>query len=114
MNNITLLFIFYLTSLIYISIDIFIILKNNLLDKDLFYCLVSTYILNISMTLYFFYFNNLTFSLLNSLILMIMSFILLLDLKRVLKRTPLLSLPYFLFTIMLFSNIVTQFLALAH
>lgn len=113
MNNYTLLFVFYLISIFYIAIDIFIILKKDALDKDLIFCLFATYILNISMSLFYFYFNNLLYSLLNSLFLMIISFILILDIKRVLKKTPMLSLPYFLFTIILFSNIVNQFLTLA-
>jgi len=114
LNNTTLLFGFYLISIIYIAVDIFIVLKKDALDKDLIFCLFATYILNISMSLFYFYFYNLLYSLLNSLFLMVMSFLLLLDLKRVLKKTPLLTLPYFLFTICLFGNIVNQFLCLAH
>ena len=114
MNNNTLLFIFYIVSVIYIAIDVYIVIKKNLLNNDLIYWLITTYILNISMSLFYFYFNNLIYSLFNSLFLMVISFFLILDLKRVLKRTPILSLPYFLFTIMLFSNIVNQFLYLNH
>ncbi len=114
MNNVTLLFIFYLFSVIYVCIDVFIILKKDALDKDLLFCLFSAYILNLSMTLFYFYFNNLVYSLINGLFLMAISFVLLLDLKRVLKKTPILYLPYFLFTITLFSNIVNQFLSQAH
>ena len=113
MNSTTLLFIFYLVSVIYISIDIFIILKKDILDKDLFFSLFASYILNLSISIFYFYYNNLAYSLLNSLFLMIISFLLLLDLKRVLKKTPILSIPYFLFTIILFSNIVNQFLLLS-
>jgi len=85
LNNTTLLFGFYLISIIYIAVDIFIVLKKDALDKDLIFCLFATYILNISMSLFYFYFYNLLYSLLNSLFLMVMSFLLLLDLKRVLK-----------------------------
>ena len=113
-NNITLLFIFYITSIIYIAIDIFLVVRKDLIDKDLLFCMFSTYIFNLSLNLFYFYFNNLTYSLLNSLFLMVTSFLLILDLKRVLKKTPLLSLPYFLFTIVIFSYIVNQFLILAH
>lgn len=114
MNNTTLLFVFYLISIIYISIDIFIILLKDKLNKDLIFALFATYILNISMALFYFYFNNLTYSLLNSLFLMIVSFLLLLEIKSIFKKTPLLSIPYFLFTIFLFSNIVNQFLSVTH
>lgn len=114
MNNTTLLFVSYIVSILYISIDIFIILKKDLLNRDLLFTLFATYILNISMSLFYFYFNNLTYSLINSLFLMTLSFMLLLELKRTLKRYPILSFPYFLFTIFLFSNIVNNFILLSH
>lgn len=114
MNNTTLLFYFYLISIIYITLDIFIIILKDKLNKDLIYMLFTTYILNISMSLFYFYFNNLIYSLFNSLFLMISSFILLLELKRTFKKIPILTIPYFLFTIFLFSNIVNQFLSLTH
>jgi len=114
MSNITFLFVFYLISITYISIDIFIILLKDKLNKDLIYTLFTTYILNISMSLFFFYFNNLTYSLLNSLFLMVISFFLLVELRKIFKKLPILSIPYFLFTIFLFSNIVNQFLSVTH
>lgn len=114
MNNTTLLFIFYLISIIFISIDIFLLIFKNKLNKDLIYVLFTTYILNISMCLFFFYFNNLVYSLFNSLILMVTSFLLIIDLKRTFNKTPILSIPYFIFTIFLFSNIVNQFLSVTH
>lgn len=114
MNNNTLLFIFYVVSIVYISVDIFIVLLKDKLNKDLIFTLFATYILNISMTLFYFYFNNLVYSLINSLFLMVISFLLILELKRIFNKTPLLSLPYFVFTIFLFSNIVNQFLSVSH
>lgn len=110
MNNHTLLFLFYIISVSFICVDIFITLKKNLFDKDLIFYLFTTYILNIAVSLFYFYFNNLNSSLIFSLFLMVISFVLLLEIKRVLKKTPILSIPYFLFTIFLFSNIVNQFL----
>ena len=112
MTNTTLLFWFYLISTLYISIDIFIILLKNKLNKDLLFNLFTIYILNIALSLFYFYFNNLIYSLFISLILMVFSFILIIDLKELFKHTPILSIPYFLFTIFMFSNIVNQFLVL--
>jgi len=114
MNNITLLFIFYIISILYIFIDIFIILSKDKLDRDLIFTLFATYILNISMCLFFFYFNNLIYSLFNSLFLMVISFLLLLEMKKIFRKIPILSIPYFFFTICLFSNIVNQFLSVTH
>lgn len=114
MTNYTLLFIFYLISISFICVELFIILKKNLLNKDLLFYLFTTYILNIAVSLFYFYFNNLNSSLVFSLFLMVISFVLLLEIKRVLKKTPVLSIPYFLFTIFLFSNIVNQYLGPIH
>jgi len=102
-----LFFIIYISVIIYILIPIIKIVWNELLDNDLIFLLSTNYILLFLLSIVFNYQNNLFFSILISLILMISAFLLIRKIKSIFHNYQILSLPYFFFTIFIFSNLIT-------
>ena len=98
--------LFYFAVILYILIPICKIIWNDLLDKDLTYYLCCNYLLLFSLNLIFDYHYNLIYSILLSFTLMIFSFLLIRKIKSIYKHYQILSIPYLIFTIYTFSNIL--------
>ena len=87
---------------------------NNKYDNDIIFYVFSIIILLSSTCLFLLYYNNLTFSLITSLLLMILTFIFVLDIKNKYKQSIIYTIPFFIITIYLFAKTINCFLLLAH
>ncbi|MBQ7031661.1 MAG: hypothetical protein IJY87_04835 [Bacilli bacterium] len=101
-----LFFAFYIAVILYITIPICKIIWNDLLDRDLTFLLLSNYILIFLLSIIFNYQTNLIYSILLSLTLMISAFCLIRKIKDIYGHYQLLSIPYFIFSVFVFSNIL--------
>ena len=102
-----LFFLIYIAVIVYITIPICKIVWNERLDNDLLFFLSSNYILIFLLAIIFNYETNLLYSILVSFILMIDAFLLIRKIKAIFNRYQLLSIPYFVFTVYIFSSILT-------
>lgn len=101
-----LFFLIYIAVIVYITIPICKIVWNDLLDNDLLFLLCSNYILAFLLTIIFSYQDYLFYSILVSLILMIDSFLLIRKIKNIYGRYQVLTVPYFVFCVYVFSSIL--------
>ncbi len=101
-----LFFLIYIAVILYITIPICKIIWEDLLDNDLTFLLCSNYILIFLLSIIFSYKDNLIYSILISLTLVIASFLLIRKIKYILGHYQILSLPYFVFIVFVFSNIL--------
>lgn len=101
-----LFFIIYIAIIIYITIPICKIVWYDLIDNDLTFLLCCNYILLFFLAIIFNYRTNLIYSILISFSLMIASFLLIRKIKSIMGSYRILSIPYFCFTVFLFSNIL--------
>ena len=101
-----LFFIIYIAVILYITIPICKIVWFDLLDNDLTFLLCANYILIFLLTLIFNYRSYLVYTILVSLTLTIMSFLLVRKIRSIMGCYQLLSIPYFIFTVFVFSNIL--------
>jgi len=102
-----LFFIVYIAVILYITIPICKIVWNDNLDNDLTFLMCSNYILLFLLSIIFNYQNNLIYSILLSLTLVISSFLLIRKIKDIFGKYQILSIPYFCFCVFVFSNILT-------
>lgn len=100
--------------LLLLSISLLKLLKSHNFNKNIIFYLLSSAILNISLVLFWYYFQNLAVCLILSLMLMALTFSFLLEVKFQYKHSIKLCLPYFILTIYNFAYIINQFLCLAH
>lgn len=96
----------YIAVIIYITIPIIKIIWQDLLDNDMVFLLCTNYILIIMLSILFTSFP-LIYSILGSMTLMIMAFLLIRKIKLVMGFYQALSIPYFIFTVYTFSHILT-------
>lgn len=101
-----LFFIIYLAVIVYISIPICNIIWNDKLNNDLIFLLCVNYILMFILSIIFNYQTNLIYSILLSLSLMIAAFFLVRKIKSIYGHYQVLSIPYFLLSVYVFSNIL--------
>ena len=101
-----LFFLIYIAVILYITIPICKIVWMENLDNDLTFLLCTNYILIFLLSIIFNYQNNLVYSILISLSLMILAFLLIRKIRDIFGHYQLLSLPYFCFTVFVFSNIL--------
>lgn len=101
-----LFFIIYIAVILYISITICKIVWQDLLDNDLTFLLCCNYLLIFMLSCIFNYQTNLIYSILLSFTLMIAAFLLIRKIKSIYGHYKLLSLPYFVLSIFVFSNIL--------
>lgn len=100
--------IFYISSIIYITIPIIKIIIKDKLDNTSIFLLISNYILLFSIVVYYNYFNNYIYSFILSILLMIMSYLLIRDIKSKLNYYQVLSIPYLILTIYIFSYLLVN------
>lgn len=101
-----LFFLIYIAVILYITIPICKIVWIDKLDNDLTFLLCTNYILIFLLSIIFNYQINLVYSILISLSLMILAFLLIRKIRDIFGTYQLLSLPYFCFTVFVFSNIL--------
>jgi len=101
-----LFFLIYIAVILYITIPICKIVWKDMLDNDLTFLLCCNYILLFVLSVVFNYQTNLIYSILLSLTLMIVAFLLIRKIKSLFGHYQLLSLPYFFFCVFVFSNIL--------
>ena len=99
-------FIIYVASILYITIPICKIVWYDKLDNDLSFLMCANYIFIFLLSIIFNYQNNLVYSILISFTLMIFAYLLIRKIKNILDHYQLLSIPYFILTIFVFSNIL--------
>lgn len=103
----------FIISLLLFSINIFkAILKSN--NNNLVFYILSIITLSTSLIILLFYYNNLLFSLILSFLLMIVTFLFILEIRNTYRYQALSSLPFFIVTIYLFAKVINLFLCLAH
>ena len=102
--------LFYLTFIILIFIVIYyFIYKENINHDNLFYIIIN-FIFLIITPLYYSYFNDLTYSLIISIMQFISAFFLNLKIKEIFHEVKIFPLIYFLSTALIVSIILKQFL----
>lgn len=101
-----LFFIIYVACVIYITIPICKIIWNELFDNDLLFLSLANYILIFLLSIIYNSTYHLFYSILVSLVLMILSFLLIRKIKSIYNRYQILSIPYFIFCVYVFSNIL--------
>ncbi len=104
---------FLIISLILFTKNIINILKYHC-DNNIFFYILSVILLLSGYMLFWIYYQNITFSLITSFLLMIITFLFLLELKNNYHQKTIYMLPFFIITIYLFSNTINLFLILAH
>ncbi len=97
-----------LVALIPLTILTFKILLFKEVSKNFYFLLLSNIIFSISTTSFIFYFNDQIVSLISSFFLMIYALFLVLEIKKEIGYISLLSIPYLLFTIVLFIFLTIQ------
>ena len=105
--NYAILFMFISFSLF--NIDLINLLVKNKLNNDTLYFLISNMILGISIIIFYFYYKDLFISLLTSFLYMLNQFFIIRELKIIKKNYSLLSMPYYFFSIYVFSYILAIF-----
>lgn len=106
-------YLFLILSLILFSVNI-IKQLSSFCDNNLLFYIISIIILTSSLMIFLNYHYNLTLSLIISMILMIVTYIFILDLRNKYHQQTIFSLPFFIITIYLFAKIINSFLFLAH
>lgn len=102
-----LFFLIYIAVILYITVPICKIVWNDKLDNDLTFLLCCNYILIFLLSVLASYTNYLIYSILVSLTLVIAAFLLVRKIKYIYGYYQLLSIPYFIFWVFVFSNILT-------
>ena len=97
------LIIFYTLVIFLLLFPIFKIISYDLFNDNTCFLLLTNYILNIAVALFWGYFNNLLFSVLFCFILSIFAILLIKNFKKILGFYQLLSIPYLL--MILFSSV---------
>ena len=105
--NYTILFMFISFSLF--NIDLINLLINNKLNNDTLYFIISNMILGISILIFYFYYKDLFISLITSFLYMLNEFFIIREIKLVKHKYSILSMPYYLFSIYVFSYILVNF-----
>lgn len=105
-----LFFLFYILSITILLIPILKIINYNILDESILFFLITNYILNISVALFFGYFSNFFLSLIAISFLLIFSILLIKDFKRIFGAYQLSSVPYLLMVSFSFVYILITFL----
>ena len=100
------LFLIYIACVCYITIPVCKIIWEEKLDNDLLFLLSSNYIFIFLLSIIFNSSYHLFYSILISLILMILSFLLIRKIKNIYNYYQILSIPYFCFCVYTFSNIL--------
>ena len=101
-----LFFIIYVASILYITIPICKIVWYEKLDNDLTFLMCANYIFIFLLSIIFNYQNNLVYSILISLTLMIFAYLLIRKIKSIYGHYQILSIPYFILAVFVFSNIL--------
>ena len=107
---ILLFFLFYIICVGLLLIPIFKIVEFNILNENTLFLLLTNYILNIGVAIFFGYFYNLLFSLIAISFLLSFAFLLIKDFKRLFGSYNLTSIPYFLMVFYSFVYILITFL----
>ena len=107
---ILLFFLFYIICAGLLLIPIFKIVEFNILNENTLFLLLTNYILNIGVAIFFGYFYNLLFSLIAISFLLSFAFLLIKDFKRLFGSYNLASIPYFLMVFYSFVYILIAFL----
>lgn len=100
------LLLIFIAVLIYLTIPVFKILWLDKYDNNFLFTLILNYLLLFMLIIFYNHNFNIIYLLLISLFLMIESFILIRKIKYILNNYQLLSLPYFFYTIYIFSLIL--------
>lgn len=98
--------LFFIFSILYLLIPIIKIIMNDKLDNNSIFLYLSNYILLFSILVFYNYFNNYIYSFIISVFLMIFSFLLIRDFKSKMGYYQILSIPYFILTIYMFSYLL--------
>lgn len=106
----TILFMFISFSLF--NIDLINLLIKNKLNNDTLYFIISNMVLGISILIFYFYYKDLFISLITSFLYMLNQFFIIRELKLIKNKYSLLSLPYYLFSIYVFSYVLVSFFGL--
>lgn len=101
-----LFFMIYIACVVYITIPICKIIWYDKLDNNLTFLLSTNYIFIFLLSIIFSYHSNIIYSILISLTLMILSFLLIRKIKNIFGCYQLLSIPYFILSVYVFSSIL--------
>lgn len=96
------MYLLYVIALALLLIPILKINNYHLLDNALIFSLITNYLLNFTTTLFSSYYYNFYLLIFSYSLLIIFSFLLIFDIRRVLGYIPLSSLPYLLYNVFSF------------
>ena len=105
--------IFLIVSLILFTKNIIDVLKYQC-DNNISFYIISIMLLSSGYALFWLYYQSITYCLIISLLLMIITFLFILELRNNYQQKVILMFPFFIITIYLFSYLINLFLLLAH
>jgi hypothetical protein len=82
------------------------LLKKNLISNDLLFFIFASTILSLTLLVFYFYFQDYFISFISSCMLMINNFLLIREIKHIIKHYDFMSLPYFAISIYIFSYLL--------
>lgn len=103
-----LFFIIYIACILYMAIPIIRLIIMDKLNKDTLFLLLTSYILLFSLSVFYGFYNNLYISVIIAFFLMILAFLVIRDFRNIFGKYQLLSIPYYLLTIYMFSYLLTN------
>lgn len=104
------LLITYLIVLLLLSILFCHLVYEKKMKNDLFFFVICNFILSFSFLLFFFYYQDYTFSLVNMFFLLLNTIFLSYEIKLTYDKYKLLSVPYFIYIVFIFFLIFDLFL----
>lgn len=103
-------YIFYMISLVLLTILLLKINNYHLFDDALVFSVGTNYLLILSTFLFYLYFQNYLFALFSAGLLFLFNILLNIDFKRILGYFSILSVPYFLMNIITLIKIILDYL----
>ena len=88
------LYFLYCAFLFFLCINIYQLIRKDLLNNNLVFLIISNYLLNVSTALFFGYYNNGIIASISALFLMIFATLLLFEIKKAFKKYKFFTFPY--------------------
>lgn len=108
-NNLILIIAFLVTNVLLLG-NILKIIKLNLLNNDLLFIYLTNLILLSTVLIFYFIFSKIMISFYLSLFLMIFSYLLVYNIKNILKKDYFYCIPYFIICVINFAQILIIYL----
>ena len=104
------LYLLYIVVIALIIEPIWKIISFDLMDENILFLVLTNYLLNIAVALFFLFFHNMLFSLISITLLSVFTILLTLRFKKIFGFYKLTSVPYLLYVLFMFTYILINFI----